>query len=110
MRIGSSSLPPLADSRDDEVGFITLVVGRIQFDGFALGAAGPERLSEPSAVIRNQRIGGVKNEVGGMIVLPQRIQLRLREILPELMQILHARTAPAVDGLIVIADNARRAR
>ncbi len=40
---------------------------------------------------------------GGAVILFQAKQLRMREIAPELMQILHPRAAPAIDGLVVIA-------
>ena len=96
---------PFADAIHDEVGLVALVEGRIQLDALAVRAAGPQRLAEPAIVVRDQRVRRLENIAGGAIVLLQLVQHRLREIAAELLQVLHARAAPAIDGLVVVAHD-----
>jgi hypothetical protein len=56
-----------------------------------------------SGVVADQCVGAVQDGGGGAVVLFQTKQFRVWKVAPELMQILHARAAPAIDGLVVIA-------
>ena len=70
---------------------------------------GPEILAEPPGVVRDQRVRRLQDVARGAVVLLEAKQLRGRVILGEAREVLHARAAPAVDGLVVVAHHERRA-
>ena len=71
-------------------------------DLFSALAVGPKILAEPAGIVRNQRIRSLKDGAGRAVVLLQAIELRRREIAAELLHVLHARAAPAIDRLIIV--------
>ena len=96
---------PLPDALDDEARLVDLVVGRVQVDRLALAAVGPQLLAQARGVVRDHRVGGVEDVGAGAIVLFQADGLRAGEILQELLHVLDLGAAPAVDGLVVVADH-----
>ena len=60
-------------------------------------------------LLRDQRVRRLEDVAGGAVVLLQAEHLRGRVIPREAREILDARAAPAVDGLVVVADDERRA-
>src|SRR6202034_3438269 len=73
----------------------------------AIFAAGPQGFAETSGVVGDQGVGGLQNRPGGTVILFQLVEHRPGEIAAELIQVLDARAAPAVYGLIVITDDKR---
>src|SRR5690606_36947193 len=104
----SAAHGPTTDAVDDEVGLVTLVERRVQAHGIAALAAGPQVLAESAGVVADQGVGRIENGARRAIVLFKPEQLCARLIAAELMQILHARAAPAVDRLVVVADGERQ--
>ena len=96
---------PVADTADDELGFVALVVGAVEADRRAALAAGPELLADAPAVVGDDRVGGGQDVAGRAVVLLETEELHAREIPAELLQVLDPRTAPAIDGLVVVADD-----
>ena len=94
---------PIANAIHHEVRLVALVEGGIELDAFAIRAARPERLAEPAGIVLDEGIGRFQDGAGGAVVLLQLVQRRLRIVAAELVQILHARAAPPVDRLVVVA-------
>ena len=99
-------LDPVANAIHDEIRLVALVERGIQLDALAVGAAGPQILAEAPGVVRDERVGGFQYGAGRAVVLLELDELRLRIVAAELVQILDARAAPAVDG--VVRNNAAR--
>ncbi len=81
-----------------------LVEAGIEGDGIAFAGICPQLLAETTEVVGDQAVGGLEDGVGGAIVLLQPDDLR-REVLVELLDVLDLGTAPAVDGLIIVAHH-----
>ena len=94
---------PFANAVCDEAGLIQLVIGRIEGDGIARFPVGPQILPEAIAVVPNQRIGGGQNIPRRSVVLLKPHQLHVAQILLEAMDVLNPGSAPAVDGLVIVA-------
>ena len=77
-------------------------------NGLALYALGPQLLAEPAGVEIDQRVGRVEDGCGRTVVLFQAQQLCAGVVLAEALDVLDARAAPAVDGLVVVADDEDR--
>ncbi len=71
------------------------------------GCAGPQHLVVPLAIERDQRVGVLQNRGRRTVVVFQPDDLRLRPILLESQDVRHLGAAPAVDRLIVVADDAQ---
>ena len=93
------------DALDHVTRFVVLVEGSVQADRLALAAGGPEFLAEATLVVGDQRVGGLEDAGGGAVVLFQADGFGIREVGAELVQVLDARAAPAVDRLVVVADH-----
>ena len=88
---------------------------RTDVTGAPVGGLGGKWLDPGVHLTQGARnlIGEIKDAGAGTTVLAQRIALRLatvrlREVLDEILDIRHARTAPAVDRLAGIADRGDR--
>ena len=95
----------LAHALDDVARFVLLVVRGIDLDRRAGRALGPELLAEPIGIVRDDRVRGGEDVAGRAVVLLEADRLRARKIAQEKMHVLDARAAPAVDRLIVVADD-----
>src|SRR6202012_5874946 len=100
----------LANALDDETGLVLFVVGGVESDAFAFAAIRPQLLAEAATVARDNRVGRVEDRRGGAVVLLQADGLRAREVVEELLHVFDFRPAPAVDGLVVVADDEGLAR
>ena len=100
---------PVADLVHDEFRLVALVVGAIEPDRLALAAFGPELLADAAAVHGDDRVRGREDRAGRAVVLLEPAELHAREVAAELLQVLDPRAAPAVDGLVVVADHERDA-
>ena len=100
---------PFADAVHDELGLVALVERGVQPDAFAVAARGPQVLAEAPGVVGDQRVRGLEDVAGGAVVLLQAVHLRGRVVARETREVLHARTAPAVDGLVVVTHHEGRA-
>src|SRR6185369_8022649 len=105
----AAGVRPILDALDDELGLVAFVERRVQPDRIALRTTGPEVLAQAAAVVRDQRVRRVEDRRRRAIVLLQANELRTGEIAAELREVLHARTTPAVDRLIVVTHDERRA-
>jgi hypothetical protein len=92
------------DTLDDEARLIDLVEGFIATDRLAGTVLSPEVLAQPCGIVGDQRIGRFQDVAGGAIVLLQPDGARRRIIGLERLDVLDLGPAPAVDGLIVVAD------
>jgi hypothetical protein len=98
---------PVADALHDEVRLVALVEGGVEVNLFALRAARPKILAEPARIVRDERVGRFEDRAGGAVVLLQAIQIGLRKVTAEMLQVLNLCAAPAINRLIVIADGER---
>ncbi len=106
----AAAVAPLADPLHDEVRLIALVEGGVQADLFAARAVRPEVLAEPAGVVRDERVRRLEDGARGAVVLLEAVELRVGEVAPELLHVLHARAAPAIDRLIIVKYGKRAAR
>ncbi len=72
----------------------------------AVARVGVQRFAEPAKIVRDQLRGRAENMARGAIILLQPDHMRAGEILLEAQDVVHLRAAPAVDGLVVVADAA----
>src|SRR5262249_5488677 len=98
---------PVANAVRDEFSLIALVESGIEPDRVPAVPAGPQVLAQPAGVVRDQAIGGSRDRRRRAIILLEPVQLGVRVIAPELVQILHPRASPPVNGLIVVPDDER---
>jgi len=63
-------------------------------------------LSGAAAVLRNDSVGRVEHDLGGAVVLFQPDQPGAGKVLEERLHVANVGSAPAVDGLIVVAHRA----
>ena len=96
---------PVFDALQHEFGFVTFVEGSVELDRVAAFAARPKIFTESPAVVGDQRVGGIEDGAGGAIVLLEAHQFGMRKITPEGLQIFDTCTAPAVNRLVVVADD-----
>src|SRR5690606_6591820 len=91
----------------DELGLVALVERRVDANRLTRAAVGPQVLAETRRVVRDHRVRGIQDRRRGAVVLLEPDDARAGEIALEVLQILDARAAPAVDRLIVVADDER---
>jgi hypothetical protein len=96
---------PFADLVDDEFGLVALVIAAVQPDGRARAVAGPQLLADAAAVVRDHGVGRGEDVARGAIILLEAEQLHVAIVLAVLLQVFDFRTAPAVDRLVVVADD-----
>ena len=85
--------------------FVEIVEGAVQRNRLAVGAVGPQLFAQPTVVVFNQGVGSAENIAGRAIVLLQADGFRAGEVVKEALNVLDLRAAPAIDRLIVIADD-----
>ena len=93
----------LADPR----GFFAFILRAIQADLLARVLLGPQCLVLAVFVQGNHLIGSVQNIGAGTVILLELNDLGVREILFKIQNIADIRAAPAVDGLVVVADHTK---
>ena len=90
----------------DVGGLVALVEGAVEGDLFALAGLGPQRLFLAAAVVGDDLVGGVEYVGGRAVVLFQFDHFGVGKILFKIEDVADVRPAPAVDGLVVVADHA----
>ena len=75
----------------------------------AMPALAPQLFLEKLRVARDQRVRGAQDAHGGSVVLLELHHVERREVLGQRSQVVDRRTAPAVDRLVVVADDGERA-
>src|SRR5918997_704101 len=103
-------LPPprqLLYLRNHEPRLRVLVGGREHPDALALPSGRPQLLRLPGRVVRHHRVRRVEYRLRRAVVLLQLHHLRLRVVPLEVQDVPDVRPAPAIDRLIVIADDTK---
>jgi hypothetical protein len=95
----------LADAVDDEARLVLFVVGGIQCDRFAGPAGCPQMLAEALRIVGDDRVRGLENRRSRPVVLLETDGLGARKVAQEMLHVLDTCTAPAVDRLVVVADD-----
>src|SRR5690606_11926645 len=95
---------------DDETGLVAFVVCGVDAYRLPLLALRPEVLAHARTVVGDHRVRGLEDRRGGAVVLLELDHRRAGEVLLELLDVLDAGAAPAVDRLVVVADDERYAR
>ena len=101
-----------ADALEHEVGLVALIEGGVDADRFAALGRSPQFLAHAIGVLRDDRVGGAEDHCRRTVVLLEPVDGR-RKIAAEMLHVLDPCAAPAIDGLVVVADHewhARRAR
>ena len=94
----------LTDAVDDEVGLVALVEGRVDADRIAAFRGGPELLAHAVSVPRDDGVGGREDHGRRAVVLLQPVNGRA-ELAAEVLHVLDAGSAPAVNRLVVVSDD-----
>ena len=92
--------------REHPVGFVALVQATHHRHAIAGRECGPQRLAHPRRVLADDDVGQRQDFRRGAIVLLQPYDAGSGEVATERENVLHVCTAPAVDGLIVVAHHA----
>ena len=95
----------LLDPPGDPLGLVVLVVGLVAADEPAAGVRRPELLLGPGRVARHDRVGRVEDELGAPVVLLELDDDGVRVVALEVEDVPDVRPAPAVDRLVVVADD-----
>ncbi len=82
-----------------------LVERGVQIDQLAIANVGPQFLAQATTVIDDQAVGGLEDARCGAVVLLQADDFGVRKVRGILVDVLDLRAAPAVNGLIVVADH-----
>jgi hypothetical protein len=88
---------------------VTFVVRRVNPDGFAFGAVGPEVFAEPRRIVCYDGIGCIQDGCRRAVVLLELYDQGSRKILLETVNVLDACATPAINRLVIIADRERHA-
>ena len=79
----------------------------LQQDFFARAFLRPELLAAAADVVFDDRVGRVEDGVGRTIILLELDHFHFRKMFLHVEQVGDFRAAPAVDALVVIADDAQ---
>ena len=90
----------------DGARLLLVVPQRREADALAHGIVGEQRLAEAALVVGDEAGGGGQDMTTGAVVTLQPDHLGAGEIGLEAQDVVHLGAAPAVDGLIVVADAA----
>ena len=89
----------------DPQGFVFGVGSFVQRDLVALARLGPEPFADALGVVGDHGAGGFQDVLGRAVVLLQADGDRARKIALEVEDVADIRPAPAVDGLVLVADH-----
>lgn len=96
---------PGLDAVDHEARFVEFVEGAVEGNRLAFAAFGPQIFAHAPVVVGDQGVGRFQDVAGGTVVLLQADGFRAGEILQEALDVFHLRAAPAVDRLVIVADD-----
>ena len=106
IRIRPAIPHPLKDLAANEVRLIPLGSGDIPLNELTALLLRPERLAFAALVVGNDGVCRIKDLAGGAVILLQPDHLRSLKILFKAHDVADIRAAPAIDALVVIADDA----
>ena len=89
----------------DPAGLVALVLRVVPRDGKPCAAVAPEVLRLTARVVGDDRVRGVKDVLGGAVVLIEHDDRGVREGLLELEDVADVCAAKAIDGLVAVADH-----
>ncbi len=92
------------DARDHALGLVLLVVAGLHPHRLALAEFAPQPLGVELGIGGDDVVGGAQYGAGGAVVLLQLDHLQRRKILRQALEVVQRGAAPAVDGLVVVAD------
>ncbi len=90
-----------------ETRLVVLVVGHIPHDRVAQGSGTPQPLGGSIGVVRDHRVGGAQDRLGGAVVLLEQDRAGIGVVLPELGDVADRGAPERVDGLVRVADHAQ---
>ena len=93
------------DLAGDPLGLFVLVVRLEALDLQAAGVLGPELLVLARGVARDDRVGGVEDQLRRAVVALELDDGRVRPVALEVEDVAQVRAAPRVDRLVVVADD-----
>ena len=102
--IGVPLADELADGASDEHAFVAFLFRLVYLYLFALFLIRPQSFLFAPAVVFDGFVRHGENVFRGAVIALQFEYLRRRKLLFELQNVFYPRAAPAVDGLIVVAD------
>ncbi len=95
----------LLDARGDEVGLVALGLALEQHDALALARLGVEALGPPLGVLLDDGVGGAQDVAGRAVVVLELDHARARVVALEVEDVADVGAAPAVDRLVLVADD-----
>ena len=87
------------------LGFFFRVVGLVDDDFVPVPPVGERFLGSPVGVVANDGMGDVQNRLGGAVVLLQQVGDQVRKVFLHAGNVAVVGTSPAVDGLVLVANN-----
>ncbi len=96
---------PVLEAADHEAGLVHLVEGGVQRNRLPLGPFGPQLLAKALRVVGDDAVGGFEDIGGGAVVLLEANGLGALIVGQEALDVLDLGAAPAVDGLVIVADD-----
>jgi hypothetical protein len=106
-RFPSAFFEPLANRKNCFLGFHRLVGILSDPRAIATGSSGPQDFVVTDFIEFNQRVGHLNDRGGRAVVVFQPNNFRIRPIFTKRENVLHFRSTPTVDGLIIIANHAQ---
>ena len=104
---GTAAADQPLDLAGDPLGLFLLVVGLEALDADAAGVVGPQLLVLARGVARDDRVGGVEDQLGRAVVLLELDDGGVGPVAFEVEDVAQVRAAPRVDRLVVVADHAQ---
>ena len=105
---GAATADQALDLAGDPLGLLFLVVGLEALDRQPRPAFAVQSfLSLRAALLRDDRVGGVEDQLRRAVVLLELHDRRVREVALEVEDVAEVRAAPGVDRLVVVADDAQ---
>src|SRR5262249_40078367 len=101
-----SVFDPLLDIVGDHARFGFAIPDAAYFDALAEFVIGEQRFAQTAAIIGDQMRGGGEDVAGGAIIAFEPHHFGAGKIVLETEDVIDLGAAPAIDRLIVIADNA----
>lgn len=96
---------PILEAADHEARFVHLVEGGVERNRLALGPFGPQLLAKALGVVGDDAVGSLEDVGGGAVVLLEADGLGPLIVGQEALDVLDLGAAPAVDGLVIVADD-----
>ena len=93
------------DVAGDEFGFRFFVAQAVDVDAFAVVDGAPQAFFDDVRVVGNQGVGGGEDALVAAVVLFEFDGFEARVVFVQVQDVLRARAAKGVDGLVVVADD-----